>query len=79
MWHEAALVFLINFLILHLPSLSNVDKVVLEIALYFIIAINANRWLEDDLQKKRGYKFSGMVGAASPLDAKLRFFEKSAA
>ncbi len=77
MWREFALILLLNLLIFHIPALSDFDKIMLEIAFNVIIAVNANYWLELRLQKKRGYKFSGMVGAANSVDAKLRLLQNS--
>jgi hypothetical protein len=78
MWYEFALISVINIAIFHLPGLVDFDQLLLSAALYLIVAFNANSWFENHLQKKCGYKFLGMVGAANPLDAKLRFFQNFA-
>ena len=51
------------------------DKVLLQLALFFMIALNANNWLCDNLEKK-GYEFVGIVFGSNGTNAKLRFVQK---
>ncbi len=57
-----------------LNFLSGFDELFLQLAFFFIIALNANYWLVDDL-KKRGYEFVGLVFGSDAADAKIRFVE----
>ncbi len=54
--------------------LSGFDEMFLQLSFFFVIALNANYWLVDDL-KKRGYEFVGLVFGSSASNAKLRFIE----
>lgn len=54
--------------------LSGFDSIFLQIAFFFIIALNANYWLTEDL-RKRGYEFVGLVFGKDSQDAKVRFVE----
>ncbi len=54
--------------------LSGFDEFCLKMSLFFIIALNANYWLVDDL-KKRGYEFVGLVFGSDSANAKMRFVE----
>ena len=57
---------------------SGFDKIFLEIALVFAIALNATHWLCDNL-KKRNYQFVGLVFGSDLANAKLRFIKNLAA
>lgn len=57
-----------------LNFLSGFDEFCLQIAFFFIVALNANYWLVDDL-KKRGYEFVGVVFGSDAANAKMRFVE----
>ena len=50
----------------------NFDKLIIEIAVSFIIAINANYWRFKHLQEKE-YQFVGVVFGADLDNAKIRF------
>lgn len=76
MWYEAALVLLTNLTINVLP-LPSFDKIILHIAMYLIIAANANSWLAEHLQKRKNYQLLGFVHGSDPLDAKLHALETS--
>ncbi len=54
--------------------LSGFDEFFLQISFFFIIALNANYWLVDDL-KKRGYEFVGLVFGSDAANARMRFVE----
>ena len=54
--------------------LSGFDEFCLQMAFFFIIALNANYWLVDDL-RKRGYEFVGMVFGTDDANARMRFVE----
>ncbi|MDX2082643.1 MAG: DUF2628 domain-containing protein [Rickettsiales bacterium] len=54
--------------------LSGENKFILEIAFFFIVAINANYWFANDLEKK-GYEFVGVVFGDNLASAKIRFIE----
>ncbi len=48
------------------------DQVFLEISLAFIVALNANYWLAENL-KKKNYQFTGLVFGENLTAANLRF------
>jgi hypothetical protein len=52
--------------------LSGFDGFFLQMSFFFIVALNANYWLVDDL-KKRGYEFVGLVFGTDAANAKMRF------
>ena len=52
--------------------LSNVDHFLLTFAFAFMVALNANSWLSENLQKKN-YEFAGLIFAENLIDAKKRF------
>lgn len=54
--------------------LSGFEEFFLQISFFFIIALNANYWLVDDL-KKRGYEFVGLVFGSDAANARMRFVE----
>jgi hypothetical protein len=54
---------------------SESDKILLQIAFVFIVALNANYWFCEHL-KKKGYEFGGLFFGSSSEEAKLRFFDK---
>ncbi len=71
MWKEIIALILINAaLILFTKVFSNSDKILLEIAFIFIIALNANYWLCDHLKKKK-YEFVGIAFGDDVLSAKF--------
>ncbi len=55
-----------------LNFLSGFDGVCLQIAFFFVVALNANYWLVDDL-KKRGYEFVGLVFGNDLAEARKNF------
>lgn len=57
-----------------LNFLSGFDEMCLQMAFFFVVALNANYWLVDDL-KKRGYEFTGVVFGANITDARMRFID----
>ena len=79
MWREFFALTFFNFLFAYFfSSLPNFDKISLQLALTFIIALNANYWFGDHL-KKKNYKFIGLVFGDNCIAAKIRFLENSAA
>ncbi len=73
MWQEFFALLLINFAFILLGGISSsFDRIFLEIAFIFIIALNANYWRADKLRKS-GYNFVGLVFGNNPAEAKLRF------
>ncbi len=74
MWSEFLALLIVNFVLEAFSSkiFSDFDKNFLEVALLFIVALNANHWLCQNLKKKR-YEFIGLVFGADCASAKLRF------
>ncbi|NBV06229.1 MAG: DUF2628 domain-containing protein [Proteobacteria bacterium] len=74
---EFLVLLLVNFVFVFtkkLNFLSGFDNFFLEMAFFFIIALNANYWLVDAM-KKRGYEFVGLVFGSDAANAKMRFVE----
>jgi hypothetical protein len=75
MWVEFLALILINITFAFLGNFSSdFDKIFLEVAFIFILAINANHWLCDHLRKKN-YQFVGLVFGTNCENAKLRFIK----
>jgi len=75
MWREFLAIVLINIAIASLGKIfSDLDQILLEIALAFIIALNANYWLCEHLKKKK-YEFVGLVFGDDCVSARLRFVQ----
>ena len=73
MWREFFLLILVNFIFAYFFTLlSDFDKIFLQIAFVFIVALNANHWLCEYL-KKKNYQFVGLVFGADLTNAKIRF------
>ena len=71
MWKEIIALILINIAFtLFTKIFSYSDKIILELAFIFIVALNANYWLSSNL-KKRGYEFIGMAFGNDILSAKF--------
>jgi hypothetical protein len=76
MWKEIIALILINFAFaLFTKVFSDSDKILLEIAFIFVVALNANYWLCDHL-KKKGYEFVGLAFGSDVLSAKLDLLQK---
>lgn len=76
MYKEIAILFLISFAFGFFAKVSNdFDKAMLQCALFFMVALNANYWLCDKL-KRKGYEFVGVVFGNNSTNAKLRFVQK---
>lgn len=75
MWKEFAVLIATNCalsLLIDFNFISDIDQILLNIALMFLIGFNANKWLFENL-KEKGYKFSGAVLEKSCIDAKIHF------
>lgn len=70
MWHELLALVIIN--IIFEIFFASFDRILLELSLAVIIAMNANYWLCEHLKKKR-YKFAGFVFGNNETDAGLSF------
>jgi len=76
LWKEIIILFSISLAFGFFAKLSNdFDKASLQLALFFMVALNANHWLCDSL-KKKGYEFVGIVFGSNSTNAKLRFVQK---
>jgi hypothetical protein len=75
MWMEVAVLIAINFAFALLSKISSdLDKILLEISFLFIVALNANYWLNDRLRSK-GYEFIGIAFGHDVLSAKLNILQ----
>jgi hypothetical protein len=73
MWKEMLAVVLINIVFVKLADFSvSFDDIFLQVALIFMIALNANYWFCQHLISK-GYQFSGMSFGANCDEARLNF------
>ena len=76
MFKEIIILLLIGFAFSFFAKLSNdFDKLTMQIALFFMVALNANYWLSEKL-KKKGYEFAGIVFGSNSTNAKLRFVQR---
>jgi len=76
LWREIIILFSISLIFVFFAKLSNdFDKASLQLVLVFMVALNANHWLCDNL-KKKGYEFVGIVFGSNNNNAKLRFVQK---
>ncbi len=76
MWCEFLALLLINIAFGFLDDfLSDSDKIILQISYIFIVALNANYWLCENL-KKKNYQLAGVVFGQNEVEAKLRFIDK---
>ncbi len=75
MWKELFVLIAVNFAFIFFSKISSgFDRALLEIAFFFLVALNANYWRIDHLKKKK-YEFIGLAFGNSRVDAKLRFVE----
>lgn len=77
MWKESFALFLIAgvFVVLEEAKIIYGDaKLIIEILLHFIIALNAYHWLGENLVKK-GYQFQGVIFAKDAAQARLRYVQ----
>jgi hypothetical protein len=75
MWREFFVLALVNFVFVYFFTLlPDFDKVFLQAAFVFIVALNANYWLCEGL-KKKNYQFVGLVFGSDLTSAKIRFLE----
>lgn len=73
MGREFLLLILLNFAFALLGKiLLDDDHFLLALAFAFMIALNANNWLSENLQKKN-YEFAGLIFAENLTDAKKCF------
>lgn len=76
MWKEIAILLLIGITFSFVAKLSSdFDKVTMQIALFFMVALNANNWLCEKI-KNKGYEFAGIVFGNNATHAKLRFVKR---
>ena len=76
MWKEIIILFLIGFAFSFFAKLSSdFDKLTMQIALFFMVALNANYWLCEKI-KNKGYEFAGIVFGSNATHAKLRFVKR---
>lgn len=76
MWKEIAILLLIGITFSFVAKLSSdFDKVTMQIALFFMVALNANNWLCEKI-KNKGYEFAGIVFGSNATHAKLRFVKR---
>ena len=74
MWREFFAVIIITLIISHFAiSVSPSFDAILQIILCFIIAINANYWFGEFLQKRKDYDFAGVVFGQDLAEAKMNF------
>lgn len=74
MWKEFFVVLVLDIILIFFAKISSpFDKFALEIALSFVIALNANYWFCEHLKKHCGYEFFGLVFGQNKANAKLRF------
>lgn len=75
MWREFFTLILVNFIFAYFfTTLSDFDKIFLQVAFVFIIALNANYWFCENL-KKKNYQFIGLVFGSDLTSAKIRFLK----
>lgn len=72
MWREFFILLLVGIVFNYIYG----DKVLLEIAFFFLIAFNANYWFCEHM-KNKGYEFAGLVFGNDCESAKLRFIKNS--
>lgn len=76
MWKEIIILLAISFAFGFFAKMSNdFDKASLQLALFFMVSLNANHWLCDKF-KRKGYDFVGIVFGNNSTNAKLRFVQK---
>ncbi|MFZ9469779.1 MAG: DUF2628 domain-containing protein [Rickettsiales bacterium] len=75
MWREFLLLILLSVVIAFLPISEN-DILLIQIALYFAIALNSRTWLIDHLVKRKKYQQVAMVFANNITEAKLKFINQ---
>jgi hypothetical protein len=56
-------------------NFSYIDDLILQTSFFYLVAINANNWLIEDLQKK-DYQNLGVVFGKNLVEAKIRFIDK---
>ncbi len=79
MWQEFLLLLAINIAFAIFGEIApGGDKIFLEIALAFTVALNATYWFCEHL-KKRNYEFVGLVFGSNFANAKLRFVQNLSA
>jgi hypothetical protein len=75
MWKESFALLVVNFVFAALGTnaiLSGFNKILVELLFTFVIALNANYWLVENL-KTRGYEFVGLTFGDGCANAKMRF------
>jgi hypothetical protein len=75
MWKESFAFFVvsISFSIFDAAGIiSGFSKILVELLLIFMVALNANYWLLESLRKKN-YEFVGLVFGSDSANAKMRF------
>ncbi|MFZ9180750.1 MAG: DUF2628 domain-containing protein [Rickettsiales bacterium] len=75
MWREFLLLILLSVVIALFP-ISETDILLIQIALYFAIALNSRTWLIDHLVKRKKYQQVAMVFANNITEAKLKFINQ---
>ncbi len=79
MWQEFLLLLAVNIAFAIFAEItSSGDKIFLEIALAFAVALNATHWFCEHL-KKRNYEFIGLIFGSNFANAKLRFVQNLSA
>ena len=58
-------------------NLSETQNFILQMMLFFVIALNANYWLGQFLSKKKNYNFAGVAFGKDHAEAKLNFTRNS--
>jgi hypothetical protein len=75
MWKEMLVLLAANIAFVFFAKISsNLDRTLLEIAFFFLVALNANYWRVEHL-KKKGYEVVGLVFGETIVDAKLHFVD----
>jgi len=75
MWKESFALLVVNVVFAALDTnaiLSGFNKILVELLFTFVIALNANYWLVENL-KTRGYEFVGLTFGDDCANAKMRF------
>ncbi len=75
MWKELLALIMINIAFFMLGKFFlDFNKILVETAFLFLVALNATYWLCDHL-KKKGYEFVGIVFGENSTNAKIRFIK----
>lgn len=76
MWKEFFTLLLISSVFISLKNIaffSQFDLLLMQAALAFFVAINANHWLAESLNRKKNYRLLGFVIAKNTDEARLKF------